>query len=137
MKKIPDHRIGQILALSDEFAAKASAYAKDNVFNAALLAHQILSQIDTDDMSAADVKDVARVCARITDEMPLVDEPEFSMNDYADALANANQAVSFSKLLALDDESFPVAMIWLATDKRETYCGQGHAQGPLEVDVFA
>lgn len=137
MKPIPDHRIGQILTLSGEFAEKASACAKDNVFHAALLAYQIFSQTDADGMSAASAKDVARVCARIVDEMPLVDEPEFSMHDYADALANANQAVSFAKLLALDGEAFPAAMIWLATDKRETYCGQGHAQGPLELDVFA
>ena len=68
--------------------------------------------------------------------MPGIDESRYTMYDYMDAVINANQTVDIEKLLSLDEDYFAAAMIWLATNKRETYESREHAQEPLELDIF-
>ena len=41
------------------------------------------------------------------------------------------------KLLAVPDDVFDAAMVWLATDKRETYEGREHMQEDLGTDIWA
>ena len=88
------------------------------------------------DMAGSDEILAVRVFGRILEVMPGTDEPRFSMHDYVDGIANARKAVDFKKLLGLDDECFAAALVWLATDKRETYEGREHAQEPLDVDIY-
>ena len=78
----------------------------------------------------------ARLAGRILDMLLSLDEPRYSTHDYADAVANARDPVSPEKLMALDDDAFAAAMVWLATDKRETYEEAGHAQAALELDIW-
>jgi len=136
MNKFNDHQLGQVTSLATDLMAMSSKHAKNGIFHAALRTYQILSEWGTDGMTVADLKTIAKVCGRIVNEMPNVDEPRFNMTDYADAIANANQPVDLDKLLSLDDDTFAAAMIWLATDKRETYYGEGHSQEPTEIDIF-
>lgn len=74
--------------------------------------------------------------SRIQEVMMSVDEPRYTILDYIDAIVYARNEVSEEKLLALDEEMFAVALIWLATDKRETYEDIPHTQEPLEVDIY-
>lgn len=77
------------------------------------------------------------LAGKIYTDMTVIDEPRYSLYDYADAIANARMALDLGKLLALDRDSFAAAMLWLATDKRETYEDLEHAQEPLEIDIVA
>lgn len=79
----------------------------------------------------------ARVADRVCGMMLRLDEPRFSMHDYADAVGNARRAVDPEKLLAVPDDVFDAAMVWLATDKRETYEDREHMQEDLEADIWA
>lgn len=101
------------------------------VVDRAILA-RILSESGGDDLDR-----FVRLAGRIYADMPIIDEPRYSLYDYADAVANARTALDLDKLLALDRDGFAAAMIWLATDKRETYEDRAHAQEPLEVDIAA
>lgn len=83
-----------------------------------------------------DYEAYARVAGRICDMMMRLDEPRFSLHDYADAVGNARRAVDPEKLLDLDGGTFDAAMIWLATDKRETYEDREHMQEDLEADIW-
>lgn len=74
--------------------------------------------------------------SRMRDMMLSTDEPRYTILDYIDAVVYARNEVSEEKLLALDEEMFAVALIWLATDKRETYEDIPHTQEPLEVDIY-
>lgn len=78
-----------------------------------------------------------RVADRVCGMMLRLDEPRFSMHDYADAVGNARRAVDPEKLLALDDGSFDEAMVWLAADRRETYEDRDHAQAGLVMNIWA
>lgn len=82
-----------------------------------------------------ELRDRARLAGRIYEEMTAVDEPRYNMTDYADAVVHARAPVSVGKLLALDAEKFAAAIVWLATDKRETYEDREHCQEPLEFDI--
>lgn len=84
-----------------------------------------------------DYEGLARIAGRIYEAMAGVDEPRFSLHDYADGIANARRSVDPAKLLKLDDEGFIAAVIWLAADKRETYEDREHMQEPLELDIYA
>lgn len=78
-----------------------------------------------------------RVADRVCGMMLRLDEPRFSMHDYADAVGNARRAVDPEKLLAVPDDVFDAAMVWLTTDKRETYEDREHMQEDLEADIWA
>ena len=73
----------------------------------------------------------------IVKAMAAFGESRFTAYDYMDAVINSTRTVDIEKLLELDEESFGVALTWLATDKRETYEDREHEQEPLELDVFA
>lgn len=94
----------------------------------AVLLGILAEDTDFDDPSVPILADLA---VRIYNEMPLIDEPRYTLHDYADAVTHANAPLDPAKLLALEPESFAMAMIWLATDKRETYEGRAHDQEPL------
>lgn len=126
------HEIGRCLTLASDLETR---YPADLRAIACMLV-QLEQNIGQDGMAAGARKDLCRVAARIWDLMPSADEPRFSLHDYADAIANARNAVSPAKLLAVPDDEFVAAMIWLATDKRETYEEQEHAQEPLEIDIY-
>lgn len=138
LKKQPhdsDAHIGAVIDLAVQLAAKAKKNPDD--FTTAYMVFQIMSDNDLfdDEPFASQVKDVARICVRAAALMPGIDEPRYSMYDYADALAHARSDLNVDKLLSLDDESFAAAMIWLATDKRETYEGLEHCQEPPEPNL--
>lgn len=134
MKNMTDHEIGQAMDLSTTLLSKAQQN-HDNV-ELAIMAYHMCAELGHPNMTAGDMKQVIRTCGRILREMPMIDEPRFSMHDYSDAILNARSQVSMEKLLGLPDDEFAAAMVWLAADKRETYEGRGHLQKPLEVDVY-
>lgn len=94
---------------------------------------RILSENDENGLDDRFVELAGKIYA----DMTVIDEPRYSLYDYADAVANARMALDLGKLLALDRDSFVAAMLWLATDKRETYEDLEHAQEPLEIDIAA
>jgi len=123
-----DARLDTVMSLAMELDAKAKQYPAD--FTPACMMRQIMSDNDLFGDEATMPRDIARICIRAASLMPGMDEPRYSMHDYADAIAHARIDLVPDKLLALDDESFAAAMIWLATDKRETYEGREHCQEP-------
>ena len=137
MMKLTDNEIGQAMDLATDLLTKASRgrYGSDRVA-LGIMTYEMCSELGYPNMTAGDMKQVIRTCGRILQEMPMIDEPRFSMHDYADAILNARSQVSMEKLLGLPDDEFAAAMVWLAADKRETYEGRGHLQEPLEVDVY-
>ena len=119
----------------DALAEKALGIVSGNPAGAV---HTAALVLDLDETYAdADQDLVARLAARIRSAMPGTGENRFSMLDYADGVANARRSVDIGKLMALDDDAFAAALIWLATDKRETYEDREHCQEDLEPDVYA
>lgn len=112
-----------------ELARILTARYPSTVVDRAILA-RILSEGDENNLDC-----FIELAGRIYDDMTVIDEPRYSMYDYADAIVNARLALDLDKLLNLDRDGFIAAMIWLATDKRETYEGREHAQEPLEIDI--
>lgn len=127
-----DIEMNHVKQLAHDFATKHSA----RVLSCACMLHTIASDTGVQEGSP-EYDAYARLAGRIEAEMPAMDEPRFSLHDYADAIANARQAVDPEKLLALGPDPFAESITWLATDKRETYAGRGHAQPPLRHDIFA
>lgn len=101
------------------------------VVDQAILA-RLLSEGNEDDLDR-----FVKLAGKIYADMAVIDEPRYSLYDYADAVVNARIVLDLDKLLALDRDSFTAAMIWLATDRRETYEDLEHAQEPLEIDIAA
>lgn len=126
-----DIELGQITGLAHRLDLK---YASKTVTCAVML-RQMKNGLGLAE-SHPDFCVLARIAGRIYDLMPGIDEPRYSLHDYADGIANARTAVEPEKLLRLDDEAFIAAMVWLATDKRETYEERDHAQEPLEPDIY-
>lgn len=124
-------QLGQVTGLAHKFNVK---YQTD-ILNAAIKLYQMATDMGISE-NHPDYQILARLAHRIVTEMTNIDEPRYSMHDYADGIANARQTLNLQKLLDLDNESFAAAMIWLATDKRETYEGRDHMQEPLELDVY-
>lgn len=98
-------------------------------------ANMVRQLCEDEAFSDEELHGMARLAGRIYEEMPVIDEPRYNMTDYADAVAHARVPVSVEKLLALDPEQFAAAMVWLATDKRETYEELEHCQEPLEFSI--
>lgn len=134
MRTPDDNRVRRIGSIVTDLLAKDET-EKDNTMSAAILAYGIVRQTGYENMDVEGLDDIVRLCLRILSVMPLSDDPRFSMDDYADAYANANIDINLKKLLDLDDECFAAAMTWLAMDKHETYFDLPHAQGPIEVDI--
>ena len=115
-------------------AMEAVSRHPNQILEPALMLRQIVCDLEPD---KGEYPILADLVNRIYNVMPHMDEPRYAMHDYADAIANANNAVDAGKLLGLEsDDDFAAAMIWLATDKRETYEDRGHSQEPLELDIF-
>ena len=127
------HEIGQVLGLATRLKSDYPA----SIRSIAGMLIQMEEAYDPENLTAETRKTLARIGGRIYDLMPGVDEPKFSLHDYADAIANAQRNIDPSKMLNLDDESFIAAMLWLAEDKRESYEERDHVQEPLEIDVYA
>lgn len=100
-----------------------------------IITDAIMSDVDNY-LENNDGQQVLSLVTRILDMLMFIDEPRYTLFDYVDAVIHATHAVSLDKLLALDGEQFPVALIWLATDKRETYEDVPHTQEPLELDIY-
>ena len=106
----------------------------------ALLAAMVLSDnamLSEGTLTVHEVHDYIALAICIVKTMAGFDETRFTAYDYMDGVINATGNVDVEKLLALDEEAFGVAMIWLATNKRETYENREHEQEPLELDIFA
>lgn len=131
-----DTRFQKATALTTELFLRAKD-DPDHVFPVAELARKLLAETVEGDPTPAGTAVAVLLCDRVLEEMPDSGESRFSMSDYVDAVANARRTVDWAKLLDLDREGFAAAMIWLATDKRETYSDEEHAQEPLELDVYA
>ena len=136
-----DHEIGTLLDLVMEIDGMARKHSGGGKWDAAMLAWRIIApdgeMLDTAKPSY--MKDCCRLALRIQAVMPGIDEPRFSMEDYADAVAHATVPVDVRKLVYLeDDEAFAKAMAWLAAYKRETYEDRVHEEEPedLGIDVW-
>lgn len=134
MYNISDYQVGRVI---DAAIKIVSANQKEpQITNSAILASQLINIIGKPDMTAAQCKNCCYLAMRIDDEAPFWGESRFCQYDYIDAVANSIRNVNIEKLLNLDFDSFAVAMIWLAQDKRETYSEQPHEQEPLELDIW-
>lgn len=127
-----DIELCKIKQLANDFRTKYPA----RILACAHMLHAIVSSTGTPEGDPL-YDSYARLAGRIETEMTVIDEPRFTMYDYADAIANATKAVDPEKLISLGQEDFARAMIWLAADKRETYEGKDHAQPAMPYDIYA
>lgn len=100
----------------------------EDVLLAAFLARNMIRESDVRNRETA--YSVALVARRVATEMTTVDEPRFSVHDYADAVVNANPAVDVVRLAQLSLDDLAASLTYLAENKRETYEGRPHAAVP-------